>query len=277
MSLKKEQLCGMNLHYQHYTVDYFLDSMVKNGFAKFELWSASPHFFVPDGTPDRIAALKKKIRERNLEMVCFTPETVVYPYNMAELDAQIRERSVQYLIRAVECAAELECPKMLLTPGWGNLDEERDEAMKWSLDSMGRILKRATELNVTLALEHLSPISSNLINTSKQLKWALEQFNSPNLKAMFDTCQVCLADEHVRDYFEALGKDIVHIHIVDGTPGGHLAFGDGTIPLREFVATIDSYGYTGMLSMEISDRRYFAHPDEADARSAQQFYEWIEV
>ncbi len=275
MSLKKEQLCTMNLHYQHYTVDYFLDSTVRNGFSKFELWAASPHFFVEDGTPGRIAALKKKIRERGLEMVCFTPETVVYPYNMAELDPQIRERSVRYLLRSVECAAEFACRKMLLTPGWGNLDEDRDEAMKWSLDSMGRILRRAAELNVTLALEHLSPISSNLINTAKQLRQALDHFNSPHLKAMFDTCQVCLAGEHVREYFETLGRDIVHVHIVDGTPGGHLAFGDGNIPLREFVETMGDCGYEGMLSMEIADRRYFARPDEADARSAKQFHQWI--
>ncbi len=34
-------------------------------------------------------------------------------------------------------------------------------------------------------------------------------------------------------------------------------------------------GYEGMLSMEIADRRYFARPDEADARSAKQFHQWI--
>lgn len=179
------------------------------------------------------------------------------------------------MIRAVECAVELGSSKMLLTPGWGNLDESRDEAMKWSLDSIGRILKRAAELGLTLALEHLSPISSNLVNTSTQLRWALDQFHSPYLKGMIDTCQVCLSHEHVRDYFDKLGKDLVHIHIVDGTPGGHLAFGDGNIPLKEFVETIDSYGYSGMLSMEISDRRYFGDPVAADERSAKQFYEWI--
>lgn len=37
MKLKKEQLSGMNLHYQHYTLDYFLDSLKENGLQNFEL------------------------------------------------------------------------------------------------------------------------------------------------------------------------------------------------------------------------------------------------
>ena len=82
-------------------------------------------------------------------------------------------------------------------------------------------------------------------------------------------------EEHVRDYFETLGEDLVHIHIVDGTPGGHLAFGDSHLPLQDFVETIGNYGYQGFLSMEISDRRYFEKPELADRQSIDWFRTWI--
>lgn len=147
--------------------------------------------------------------------------------------------------------------------------------MPYALQSIEVLTRKAEKEGVILALEHLSPISSNLINTAADLKMVLGQIPSPNLKAMLDTCQVCLVGEHVRDYFEALGKDLIHIHIVDGMPGGHLAFGDGTIPLQEFVETIGAYGYTGFLSMEISDRRYFEKPELADKQSMDLFRKWI--
>ena len=68
----------------------------------------------------------------------------------------------------------------------------------------------------------------------------------------------------------------VSIHIVDGTPGGHLAFGDGTLPLEDFVHTIGEWNYKGYLSMEISDRRYFEHPERADKQSIDLFRQWIQ-
>ena len=59
------------------------------------------------------------------------------------------------------------------------------------------------------------------------------------------------------------------------TPGGHLAFGDGTIPMQEWVGMLDKAGYKGYLSMEISDRRYFMDPAAADRKSMEVFKSWI--
>ena len=146
--------------------------------------------------------------------------------------------------------------------------------MTRALDSMAEISKKAEQEGITLALEHLSPISSNLVNTAADMRYVLDAIRSPALKAMLDTCQVGLVGERVEDYLRLLGEDLVHIHLVDGTPGGHLAFGDGTLPLKETVETLGAVGYSGFLSMEIADRRYFAHPEEADRRSIQMFREW---
>jgi protein FrlC len=166
---------------------------------------------------------------------------------------------------------------MLLTPGWGYLDEPREEAMKRSLDSVSRIARRAGELGVTLALEHLSPISSNLLNTASDLRQMLDNVAEPALKAMFDCCQMHIVGETAEDYFRLLGDDLVHIHLVDGTPGGHLSLGEGEIPLKETLRTISCHNYRGFLSLEIADRRYFTDPVAADLVSSQQYQTWIET
>lgn len=274
-TLRMEQLSGMNLHYQHHSLEYFLDRQVELGIQNVELWGAAPHLCVDDASSERVHYVRRAIQSRGLNLICYTPETVVYPINIAAEEEHIRWRSLQYLSRAIEITAELGCGHMLLTPGWGYVEHGKEISMPYALQSIEILTRKAEKEGVILVLEHLSPISSNLINTAADLKVVLDRIPSPNLKSMLDTCQVCLVGEHVRDYFEALGEDLIHIHIVDGTPGGHLAFGDGTIPLQDFVETIGAYGYTGFLSMEISDRRYFEKPELADKQSIDLFRKWI--
>ncbi len=279
MSLTVKQLSAMNCHYAHQSLDYFLDRAVENGLENIELWGASPHLYIGDANNERIAAVKRKIAERGLHLVCYTPETVVYPVNIAAAEGYIRRRSVDSIKRAVEITAELmeESPMMLLTAGWGYVTEPGENTLERALDSIGEIAKKAEREGVMLALEHLSPISSNIVNTAADIKRVLDTIQSPSLKAMFDTCQVNLVHETIKDYLDLLKEDLVHIHIVDGTPGGHLAFGDGFLDLEADVKLLGEYGYKGHLSMEIADRRYFARPEEADRRSIEAFKKWIQA
>lgn len=269
-----EQLAVMNCHYARHSFRYFLDSAVKNGVSNVEIW-AQP-YYVEHAVPECVKKTKRMLQERGLKLVCYTPEALSSPHNIASADADMRAHSIAFLERGIEIAAELESSKMLLISGWGNLDEPREEAMQRCVESIGTVCKKAEREGVTLALEHLSPISSNLVNTAADIWAVLDQVKSPALKGMLDTCQVGLVQESVEDYLRLLGEDLVHVHLVDGTPGGHLAFGDGTLPLQQIVQTLGQAGYGGNISMEIADRRYFAHPEQADERSIRAFRSWIE-
>ncbi len=275
LNLTMNQLSGMNCHYIHYSFEYFLDSMARLGMQNIEIWGASPHYFADYFTTDMIRHMKKEIAVRGLRLVCLTPEQVTYPINIAAREDYLRKLSVNNHIKTLEHAAELGSGLMLLTPGYGNNDEDRAEAWSRSAESIALIARHAEKLGVTIALEHLSPISSNLINTAAQLRKMLDEVRSPRLKAMFDVVQVGIVNETVNDYFKLLGEDIVHIHLVDGTPGGHLALGEGKLPLEQYIIEIAQNGYKGFMSMEIADRRYFAHPEKADEVSIEKYKNWI--
>lgn len=262
-------LAGMNCHYIRHSLDYFLDKMAGLGIRNIELWGASPHFYVPDCGAGDALRVRRKIEERNINLICFTPEQVTYPVNIAARESGLRRRSVDYYLKAVRLCGELGTEQMLLTPGWGYLDEPEAEALKRSVTSVGEIAKQAEREGVTLLLEHLTPASSNLINRADDLRRMCREISSPALKAMADTVQVQVAGEEIEKYFDDLGEGLRHIHIADGTPGGHLALGDGTIPLKQMLDVITGRGYSGYLTMEIADRRYFAKPEEADRRSLQ--------
>jgi protein FrlC len=265
----------MNCHYVRYSFEYFLNQMKENGFEAFEIWGGCQYLFPLYCNADRITDLKRTIRQSGLKLICYTPEQITYPLNIAAPERDIRLISLEYYRKALQVADDLEAGLMLLTPGWGYLDGSRDEAMKYSLDSIALITGWAEKLGIILALEHLSPISSNLINSSRDLRYVLDCIASPNLKAMLDTCQVGLANETIQDYLDVLGKDLAHVHFVDGVPGGHLVPGEGSLPLQKWLRDLDDYGYDAYLSLEIADRRYYLDPVAADRKSRAIITEWL--
>ena len=89
-ALCMEQLCGMNLHYQHHSLEYFLDRQVELGLKNVELWGGSPHLYIDDASPERVHTVQNAIQSRGLNLVCYTPETVVYPINIAAEEEHIR-------------------------------------------------------------------------------------------------------------------------------------------------------------------------------------------
>jgi len=273
--LSLQQFAGMNCHYIHYSFDYFLDQMAALGYESIEIWGGACHLYPLHCFADRAVKARAAIRNRGLSLICYTPEQVTYPVNIAAEETDIRMAGLDYYQKALYVASDLEAPMMLLTPGWGYLDHSRDEALKLSLDSIARISHWAEKLGIVLVLEHLSPISSNLINGRADLKMALEAISSPNLKTMLDTCQVALAGETVKDYLELLGPDLVHVHFVDGNPGGHLVPGDGELPLQRELQSLADYGYLGKLTLEIADRRYFMDPVTADRKSLSVISDWL--
>lgn len=76
-----------------------------------------------------------------------------------------------------------------------------------------------------------------------------------------------------REYFEAFGSDIVHIHFVDGNPTGHLAWGDGSRDLKTDLAVLEEYGYQGYLSLETATQRYYEKPWSAEMKTLKSFEE----
>lgn len=270
------QIAGMNYTYCHYPFDFFLDSMTRLGIRNIELWGGSPHFYTEDFTCEMIRGVKKQISSRGLNLVCFTPCQAVYPVNIAAKESYLRDRSIRYMIKSIEAAVELESPLVIVGAGWGYLSESKADAWKRSQESLGIITRNAERLGVTLALEPYTTISSNLINYASELKQMLMEVGSPVMKGMLDVGQMAILNERIEDYFGVLGKDLVHIHFVDGRPTGHMAFGDGTLPLSDYLHKIIEIGYARHLSMEINDRQYFIEPEMAVKQSLDMLEKWLE-
>ena len=110
-----------------------------------------------------------------------------------------------------------------------------------------------------------------MVITLPELERLLRDVDHPNVKAGLDTVAMGVAGETPRQWFEALGKDIVHTHFIDGRPYAHLVWGDGLFPLGRYLEVLNEFGYEGLLGQEITDGRYFDDPAEADRRAVAAF------
>jgi fructoselysine 3-epimerase len=268
MMMKIEQLAGMNLHYLRYSLDYFLDSMEKLEIPNIELWGGFPHFYAEDVSLADAKALKRKITDRKLQLVCYTPEQLMYANNIASKSAAVRKRSLTYYENNIELAAELGTNYMLMTAGTGPFNEEAAPYWEISCESLARLASKAEQAGVTLLLEALQKFESNIINRSDQLKIMLQEVNSPSLKGMLDLVGMHARGEGIQDYLTNIGE-ICHIHLIDGTPTGHIIPGEGQLPLKEYIRQITEVGYEGYYALELCSSKYFLDPHQAVAASLE--------
>lgn len=262
------QLTGSNFSYQHRSLDECFDDLAGLGRTSVELWGIAPQFHVPWASDAEARVVRQKAAARGLEIVCLTPEQVIYPVNIASPDTRLQAASVAMFKRAAELAVELGATRLFLTPGRGFEGEPMEPAWRRSIDALGEITNYAGGLGLNCLLEPLQRVESNLINTSADLARALEDIGAANLAVALDTVAMAVAGETVDDYFSLLGDRVGHVHLIDGTPDGHLAWGDGELPLVEILQGLNRHEYRGWITVELfGDGSYAFNPRQPLERS----------
>ncbi|MDD3252612.1 MAG: sugar phosphate isomerase/epimerase [Lachnospiraceae bacterium] len=273
--IEQDQVAGMNIHYRFYSLEYFLEAQMRAGFRSIELWAGSPHFFLSNLEYDDCKKVSRMCRQRNLSVRVITPENCTVPYQFAAGDPELYRRSFDYFKKGLDAGEELGCQIMAVHSGRGYLNEERQEGWKRGRDMLARLAEYADTKGITLAMEALRPDETNLATTVYDVKRMVDEIHHPNFKAMIDTCPMGVAGETLQQWFDLLGKDIVHMHFIDGTPYGHLIWGDGNHDLKEWLETIHKNQYHGLLSQEITAAQYYTVPGEADQRNFKKFEQYM--
>lgn len=266
VDLSFSQVAAMNEHFVLHTFSSFLDSAERNGIHKIELWAGLPHLYAPDTTPQKVNDIARQLRRRQMELICYTPEQCVYPFNIAAKDPELWKYSLEYFLRNLEIAGALEAPMFQIVPGWGLRTEPRQEALKRSLESVGVICRAAERLGIRVVLEALEEEESNLIRTAAELREAIDQVGAKNLGAIVDTCPMAAAGEDFEASYRVLGDKLWHTHFIDSV---HQAWGDGVFPLERWLRQLDEHRYEGILTMEILNDRYLLDPSSALEKSAR--------
>ena len=266
----------MNNAYRAYSFSYFLDSMQHLGLNQIDLWGGYQHFDPFSADSSYLRTFREALSERQMQLVCYTPEILGYPFNLASAYGDIRACSLAYCCKNIEIASELEVPLMLVNPGWGVWDERYDDAFDRAVASLQSAADYAAQHGVRLVLEHLTPQSSNLLTSADKVSRMVRCIGRKNLGVALDLGQMSVFGESISDYFGPLGEKIWMVHIMDGAPGRHLAFGDGILPLQTYYGQLRHDGYQGPITLEINDAQYAGAPEAALRQCLRAMAQWEE-
>ena len=259
--------CGTNFGYDRFGLQTCLDDIAALGLTHVELWGVAPHLDISAAGPRDIARIRSQLSDRGLAVHCLTPEQMVYPLNIASSDAALRGRSIRYMERGIAIAAELESPLFFLTSGWGLEDEDLDGAWKRSRDALHLITSAAKDAGVRCVLEGLQRWESNLVRSVDDIERMMGEVGEDRLAVALDTIAMAAAGDTIAGYFDRFDERVVHVHLIDGAPTGHLAWGDGTQPIDSWFRELLDRPYEGRVTFEIVSARYRSDPATAHRRS----------
>lgn len=255
-----DRLAGMNIHYFRHSLGTFLRDVVELGLSRVELWGGMPHLSPQDADTAEVARVRKAIADHGLSLICFTPEQCLYPINLASEHPRTRARSIAFFERSIEIAAELASPELLVTAGWTYANIEPTDGWNRARDALGQLAHRAEALGVGLLLEPLSRTESNLVTTADDLMRMRKEIGSPIVGAILDLNAMAAAGNSPADYLSRFGHDLRHVHLCDGTPEGHLAWGDGALPMDNYLGALIDGGYEGSFTFELVTQSYWLDP-----------------
>lgn len=153
--------------------------------------------------------LKRCAFSHGVDLICLSTHQ-----NFVNTDAAARQAEVEHTIKCIEIAYELGVPSIRLNSGrWNTLGSfdalmkargveplppglTEDDGFKWCIDCIGKILPKAAECGVTLALEN----HWGLTRTPEGMLKILNAIESPWLGALLDT------GNFMEDPYEKLAK-----------------------------------------------------------------------
>lgn len=224
----------------------------KFGYDGIEIWGGRPHAYAPDMRPEDIQKIKDLSAKYNLPIVSFEPEMACLLWR----DQRWIDESLEYFRQCIDFCKAIGCPYMVMAALQCSYEYSTDEDWAQFIKYMKELAAYSESVDgVTMILETVTPWEGNILIRSDDTVRALKEINSPKVKAMLDLAAPLTVGEPSSNYFDRLGKDLVHVHLVDCKKDveDHLILGDGELPVEEVLSMLDSYGYDGYCSVELFD------------------------
>ena len=264
--------CLFTAGFSKYPLEMAFEMAAKYQYDAIEIGGFRPHAFPLDLVRGGAARIVSLSQQYQLPIVSYAPENTGSPYSLVYEDPQLNNESLEYFKRALDAAKMINSKYCMLAcnhPGYGR---KESGVRKLFIDNIKVLAEYAEEIEQTIILEPVTPFEGTILVTSDDLLWAISEVNSPMVKGMLDLACPLIAREPMVEYFNKLGKDIVHIHFIDATSDSedHLIPGDGEMDFTGIVKTLREVGYDGYLSLELFSR-YEIEPEYAAARGIKVY------
>jgi sugar phosphate isomerase/epimerase len=199
----------------------------------------------------------------------------------AGVDQAARQAAIEDNLRAIDEAAELGAPLIVLVCG-ALPKQSLAESRRQIRDGIAAILPHASACGVKLGVEPLHPMyadSRSAINTLKQANDICDQLASPFVGVAIDVYHLWW-DPELQAEIHRCGQAgrIFAFHICDWrTPTEDILndrglMGEGCIPIRAIRGWIEDAGFDGFHEVEIFSNRYWGQEQAAFLEKIKEAY-----
>ena len=272
-----EDFAVMTPSYQQYSFDYVLDSLDQIGIRNIDFWGGIPHFYRFDYDEEEVVSylkqLRKKAEDKGMKFVIYTPETLAYPYSIADPNPKTVQRTIDFFRLSMDDALILGTDRLFINTGTGLRDLPVEESMDICIDAIRKICDDAESKGITMMLEQLQPYESNLCTDINGIRKIMNAVDSDALKICVDLVAMDVAGEDLEMYYDAFGEDkIGFIHFSDAH---HEICGSGDLPLKEYIDTLQKHDYSSIVDLEINDSIYWFDPHDAHKKTVEYLKTFI--
>ena len=160
------------------------------------------------------------------------------------------------LIKAIDCAAKIQCGLITFSVGSGDADEDAEAILKRVALSIIRLMHRASSADVTIAIK---PVLGSAIETASQfrrlLQWLPESVASdPRLGWAADVAVMARRGEMpIGDRLERDSDRLVCVYLSDVSHGfpGDRRFGEGDLSIERIAKAIHELPFAGPVIFRI--------------------------
>jgi L-ribulose-5-phosphate 3-epimerase len=188
-------------------------------------------------------------------------------------DPAARARRIDFLVRAIDIAAQLNADCVSLWSGIVRDGAGPDIALARLVESLRPVLAHAEKTAVDLAFEPEPGMLVDTLPAYDQLlaELASQQIDSSRLRLTIDIGHLfCQGELPIPGKIRQYAAKIANVHIEDMRPRihEHLMFGEGDIDFPPVIAALTEIRYDGLLSVELSRH---SHEGPTAARRAYDF------
>jgi L-ribulose-5-phosphate 3-epimerase len=249
------------------------DTAVQVGFEAVQLFVSPKGFFSLESPEQVTAQIAHRARACGVELTSLEIEP--FSYLLTDDDAEVRAAGLKTVRRAMEVAAAIGAPGVLLIPGYVGLPwDPKTKPVRYDLAyertraALAELAPDAERLGVPILVEN---IWNKFLLSPLEMRALIDELGSPRVGVLLDTGNV-LAFGYPEQWIRILGPRIKEVHLKDfresvGGIGGFVGLLEGDVNWPEVIAALEEIGYNGFLTAEVFP--YHHHPDAVLRHTSQ--------
>lgn len=241
------------------------DEAARLGFDGVQLFVSPRGYLSLESDEDRAKAIARRARESGVALTSLEIEP--FSFSLTDDDREVRQQGEATVRLAMQLAAIMEAPGVLVIPGYVGLPWDSsvkpvryDLAYNRLAESLQTLAPEAEALGLDILIEN---IWNMFLLSPLEMRTLVDDVRSPNVGVLFDTGNI-VAFGFPEQWIRILGSRIREVHLKDfrrsvGTVSGFVSLLEGDVDWGEVMLALDEIGYDGFLTAEV-----FPYPQHGD-------------